>query len=81
MDKIAQSSKNYSKLLKKADINDNDVMIIWDTLSLYIRDELSKKRGEFIIIIVIIIFIIMIIIFIYLKVLSYLDLAHLLLLK
>ena len=46
MDKIARSSKTYSKLLKQADINENDVMIIWDTASLYIREELSRKRGK-----------------------------------
>lgn len=45
MDKIASCSKTYSKLLKSANINEDDVMIIWDTLSLYIREELSKKRG------------------------------------
>ena len=45
MDKIAKCSKTYSKLLKSANINEDDVMIIWDTLSLYIREELSKKRG------------------------------------
>lgn len=46
MDKIASCSKTYSKLLKSANINEDDVMIIWDTLSLYIREELSKKRGK-----------------------------------
>ena len=46
MDKIARSSKTYSKLLKQADINESDVMIIWDTASLYIREELSRKRGK-----------------------------------
>ncbi len=46
MDKIARSSKTYSKLLKSADITETDVMIIWDTASLFIRDELSKKRGN-----------------------------------
>ena len=47
MDKIAKASKTYSTLLKKADITECDVMVIWDTMSLYIREELSKKRGEF----------------------------------
>lgn len=45
MDKIAKNSKTYSKLLKDAGITENDVLIIWDTFSLYIRQELSKKKG------------------------------------
>ena len=45
MEKIARQSKLQSKLLQNASINEEDVLKIWETLSFYIRDELSRKKG------------------------------------
>ena len=45
MEKIARRSTMQSHLLKKAAITDADVLIIWDALAFFIRDELSKKKG------------------------------------
>jgi nucleoid DNA-binding protein len=43
MNKIAKYIE--SPLLKKACIKESDVLIIWDALAYYIRDEMSRKRG------------------------------------
>ena len=43
--KIAKQSRVQSLLLRKANIEEQDVMLIWEALSLYIRDEMSKKVG------------------------------------
>jgi nucleoid DNA-binding protein len=42
---IAKQSRVQSILLRKANIEEQDVMLIWEALSLYIRDEMSKKVG------------------------------------
>jgi nucleoid DNA-binding protein len=43
--KIAKQSRVQSILLRRANIEEQDVMLIWEALSLYIRGELSKKVG------------------------------------
>lgn len=45
MEKIVKQSRLQSKLLSQSGINDNDVLIIWEAMSYYIRDEMSRKRG------------------------------------
>jgi hypothetical protein len=45
MNRIATQSKVQSALLRKAHIEEEDVLIIWDALAFYIRQELSKKVG------------------------------------
>lgn len=45
MDKVAKRSSAKSKLLSDAGIGEKDVLTIWDALSRYIRDEMSRKRG------------------------------------
>ena len=44
MNKIAKKNVE-SALLKKANIKESDVLIIWDALAYWIRDEMSKKKG------------------------------------
>jgi len=45
MEQIARQKIAQSTVLKKAGINESDVVKIWDALSLYLRDEMSKKKG------------------------------------
>lgn len=45
MEQIAKQKIVQSSILKKAGINESDVIRIWDALSLYLRDEMSKKKG------------------------------------
>ena len=44
MNKIAKYNVE-SPLLRKANIQESDVLIIWDALAFYIRGEMSKKKG------------------------------------
>ena len=44
MERIAKYNAQ-SSLLRKAGITENDVLKIWDALALYLRDEMSKKKG------------------------------------
>jgi nucleoid DNA-binding protein len=45
MDKIVKRSILQSKVLANSNISDSDVLIIWDAMCYYIRDEMSRKRG------------------------------------
>ena len=45
MEIISTRKMAESSVLKKAGITESDVNKIWDALSLYLRDEMSKKKG------------------------------------
>ncbi len=44
MEQIARQKIAQSTVLKKAGINESDVVKIWDALSLYLRYEMRKKK-------------------------------------